>query len=276
VLDELTTNLVKSKRLTVIDRKELDLIKSEMDFQMSGEVSDESMQSIGKKLGAQSIVSGSLTKIGNTYRIVIRVLNVQSATIEVQYRTDITDDDRVEELLITDDSLAYKIGDIGPAGGFVFYDKGVFSDGWRYLEAAPYDIGPVQFSKSSMPNVQITDKKVGSGKANTAVILTILKQNDDLDKAAYLCSMLNINGYNDWFLPSSEELKLIYTNLALKGLGVSSHIYWSSTLHGPTLANGQTLGDVKLTDTNGVEKNEPIYVISGINATNFVRAVRAF
>ena len=31
---------------------------------------------------------------------------------------------------------AYNIGDTGPAGGIVFYDKGRVSDGWRYLEAA--------------------------------------------------------------------------------------------------------------------------------------------
>ena len=28
----------------------------------------------------------------------------------------------------------------GPAGGYVFYDKGSYSDGWRYLEAAPADL----------------------------------------------------------------------------------------------------------------------------------------
>jgi hypothetical protein len=27
----------------------------------------------------------------------------------------------------------------GPAGGYVFYDKGEYSDGWRYLECAPED-----------------------------------------------------------------------------------------------------------------------------------------
>lgn len=99
VLDELTANLVDSGKLTVVDRSEIDLIRSEFDFQYSGDVADDSMQALGRMLGAQSIISGSLTDMGGFYRIVIRVLNVQNASVEVQYRANIINDNIVAALL---------------------------------------------------------------------------------------------------------------------------------------------------------------------------------
>ena len=99
VLDELTAILVDSGKLTVVDRNEIDLIRSEFDFQYSGEVGDDSMQTLGQMLGAQSIISGSLTDMGGFYRIVIRVLNVQNASVEVQYRTNIVNDHIVTALI---------------------------------------------------------------------------------------------------------------------------------------------------------------------------------
>ena len=99
VIDEITANLVINRNITIVDRREIDLIRNEFNFQLSGDVSDDSMQELGRMLGAQSIVSGSLIKIGSTYRIVIRILNVQSAAVEVQYRTDIVADSRVQALL---------------------------------------------------------------------------------------------------------------------------------------------------------------------------------
>lgn len=99
VLNELSANLVESRKLTVVDRQEIDLRRKELNFQMSGEVSDDSMQSLGRTLGAQEIVSGSLQKIGNEYRIMIRVLNVESGVVSVQYGVDIVNDRRVASLL---------------------------------------------------------------------------------------------------------------------------------------------------------------------------------
>ena len=50
VLEELTANLVESRKLTVVDRREIDLIRNEFDFQFSGDVGDDSMQQIGQML----------------------------------------------------------------------------------------------------------------------------------------------------------------------------------------------------------------------------------
>ena len=99
VLDELTANLVKSKHLTVIDRTEIDLRRNELNFQMSGEVSDDSIQGLGRTLGAQSIISGSLTEISGQYRIVIRVINVESGMVEVMYRDNVRIDAKTSALL---------------------------------------------------------------------------------------------------------------------------------------------------------------------------------
>jgi len=33
---------------------------------------------------------------------------------------------------------------IGPGGGWVYYDKGNYKDGWRYKECSPYDVGELK------------------------------------------------------------------------------------------------------------------------------------
>jgi len=122
----------------------------------------------------------------------------------------------------------YKIGDRGPAGGIVFFDKGSMSDGWRYLEAADEDIGErVTWHNGKWNNIKNTEREVGKGKSNTDVLVEAQGLGS---YAAYLCKNLDLNAFQDWFLPSVSELELLYTNLKLRGLGnFSPTFYWSST-----------------------------------------------
>ena len=46
--------------------------------------------------------------------------------------------------------------------------------------------------------------------------------------AADICANLTIAGYNDWFLPSKDELNQMYLNKAAIGGFINDH-YWSST-----------------------------------------------
>jgi TolB-like protein len=82
VIEEITVFLVNDSNFTVVDRSELELLQEEMNFQLSGDVSDESAQSIGKKLGAQTIISGSLSPLGNRWRMRIRALEVETAKVQ--------------------------------------------------------------------------------------------------------------------------------------------------------------------------------------------------
>jgi uncharacterized repeat protein (TIGR02543 family) len=126
----------------------------------------------------------------------------------------------------------YVIGDIGPAGGLIFYDKGSVSDGWRMLEAAPKS---TEFSSVywGLYGIEVpgTQKGIGTGKENTRRILEVLEDRGETGKAAQLCDTLDVNNIDDWFLPSINELDLIYTNLVINNLGDFDEQarYWASS-----------------------------------------------
>ncbi len=135
-------------------------------------------------------------------------------------------------------TAGYVLGSTGPAGGFIFYDKGSFSNGWRYLEAAPSDINATAGSPWGCSGTSITGAAgtaIGSGKANT---LSIINGCITTNIAARLCNQFSINGYSDWFLPSNSELDQMYQNLRVNGLGAFLGAnYWSSTQLSGTTAN---------------------------------------
>jgi hypothetical protein len=81
-IEEALAILVNDGKLIVVDRSELELLQQEIDFQISGEVSDESAQSIGKKLGAQTVISGSFVQLGNVWRMRVKALEVETARIQ--------------------------------------------------------------------------------------------------------------------------------------------------------------------------------------------------
>jgi len=98
IIDGLIENTVNDGMFKAVDRQNLTLIQQEMNFQLSGEVSDESAQEIGKLLGAQTIVSGAITPIGSSYRLRVRAISVQSAEIQGQFNRDINKSRRLVEL----------------------------------------------------------------------------------------------------------------------------------------------------------------------------------
>ena len=123
----------------------------------------------------------------------------------------------------------YTIGDYGPSGGKIFYSKIDTIGGWNFLEAAPQTYNtPVVWAADSS-ELEITKKGIGFGEINTLNIVNSL--GSDSIYAAYVGSIYTWGDYNDWFLPSIDELVKIHENLYLKGLQdfIPNADYWSST-----------------------------------------------
>lgn len=173
-----------------------------------------------------------------------------------------------------------KVGDTGPAGGIIFYDKGSYSNGWRFLEAAPSDLRVIDGVPTVDPNVKpgvesVTKSRfpfgfyvnsetgeidvvgtafsdLGQGRRNTQILVATMGDvtYGDYDKvvpdynyttgyyAARVCDILVYNGFDDWYLPSYNELNRMYTALHQNGLGgfydsdEDYAWYWTSTENG--------------------------------------------
>ncbi|MFH2034527.1 MAG: InlB B-repeat-containing protein, partial [Candidatus Margulisiibacteriota bacterium] len=133
----------------------------------------------------------------------------------------------VDDMTLYAKWTTYSIGDRGPAGGWVFYDKGSYSNGWRYMEAAPNDLtGAMQWGAAT--STYATSSSIGSGTANTDAIMRTYGLYSSY--AARSCREVIVGDYSDWIMPSYDELNYMRSNLAKSSIGnFSNGYYWCST-----------------------------------------------
>ncbi|WP_257018464.1 hypothetical protein [Winogradskyella pacifica] len=126
----------------------------------------------------------------------------------------------------------------------------------------------IQWSNGSYIVTGATGVAIGTGAANTATIITA-QGATETNYAAGLAKAYTGGGFNDWFLPSDDELKEIFLNgaaieataTANGGAVFNTTFYWSSTE-----VNFEKAETSKLTNNGSAAKGW------GYN----VRAVRAF
>lgn len=174
----------------------------------------------------------------------------------------------------------YLVGDIGPAGGFVFYDKGSYSKGWRYLEAAPADLGFAEWGCKGSFFADANAADIGFGFINTVSIVNFHDALQNYDTNPAICNPLNngtvaaekavlyeLNGFKDWFLPSEKELNLMYQNLHTTNIAeFSDSQYWTATQ-----IDANNVITIDFLDGT-VHQTEKIPAANSVNA----RAIRAF
>ena len=145
-------------------------------------------------------------------------------------------------------------GYTGGSGGIVFYDKGETTNGWRYLESAPsYYVHNNDFNflflwNNCNPTTFISglSNSIGTGLENSNILKPLC---NFASNAATSARNNQLNGFNDWFLPSLEELKQLYKAkyagvISYNGFYtlISSSQQTNSVNYGVDFSNGSTVG----------------------------------
>ena len=106
-------------------------------------------------------------------------------------------------------------------GGKIFY---VDQTGKHGLIALPFDLATAPWGCQG--TLLSTASNVGTGASNTEVIALAC----GASSAASICYDLDTLGYDDWYLPSLQELKGLNETLGVMGeVQLGSGYYWTST-----------------------------------------------
>lgn len=245
IAGELTAYLVNGKKINMINRENINSLEDELNFQLSGAVSDEYVQTVGILLSADFIITGAFTEMAGGYRFRVQVVNTGTTVIISTVTLNVQGGPQITALTAPDSNGVrpgrkpgegprgqYRIGNYGPGGGIVFYDKGIESAGWRYLEVAPAETEKTLTWGNGITGVR-TSGAAGTGGRNTETLVKAMKLKNMNNTAAVYCYELEFGGFDDWHLPSISDLDHIYKNLKSKGIGgFDDAVYWSSGLNG--------------------------------------------
>jgi len=156
-----------------------------------------------------------------------------------------------------DDQFIFTIGDRFQGGIICYID----ATGRHGLICADADQSSAPWGcyGTNLPGAEGT--AIGTGNQNT---IDIMNGCATAGIAARICGDLSLNSYSDWYLPSKDELNLMYTNLKVNGMGGFANAwYYSSSEKGTESAHAINFGDGTW---DGATKSYP----------QLVRAIRAF
>ncbi|MDO8804113.1 MAG: FlgO family outer membrane protein [Elusimicrobiota bacterium] len=140
VAERITTELVKLKKIKIIERKEIEKVFEELKLQRSGAIDSDSVKDIGKMLGADWVVVGTLTELPDKQlELNARIVGVESGEIINATSAHLKKDwlDQYRKMLVEQNKAINKNSKDAQA----FYEKGRV-----YFDLAEVDNAIASFS----------------------------------------------------------------------------------------------------------------------------------
>ena len=150
IMEELTGALF-DRGIEVADRQNLVYVYKELNFQMSGDVSDESAKSIGKFLAADMVITGDLIDLDNLFRYRTNAINVETAVRSSVTRFDVRSDIEIRRTIenIINQHTITKISKYGVSEEKIPKTSGAFLDrGILFLYQGKFEKAITDFSEA--------------------------------------------------------------------------------------------------------------------------------
>jgi len=158
IMEELTGALF-DRGIEVADRQNLEYVFQELNFQISGMVSDDTAKSVGRFLAADMVITGDLTDLNSLFRYRTSAINVETAVRASVTRQDVNADNTTRRMLATitnqqstTRTTRYGVSEnIMPQTAGAFLDRGImFASRGQYNKA----IADFDNSVSMNPNIK--------------------------------------------------------------------------------------------------------------------------
>jgi len=181
IMDELTGALVE-RGMEVADRRNLEYVKKELKFQLSGEVDEKTAQSIGKFLGAQMVITGQLILQGKNYRYRTSAVRVEKATLASITRLDVENDRAMKNLITamekqktTVQTPKYGVDEKAvPKTAGTFLDRGIL-----FATRGDYELAIMDFSEAIKLEPNLVAAYMLRGRALYASVSKVIGQGDN-------------------------------------------------------------------------------------------------
>lgn len=97
VSNMLRNELINKKEFTVVERSQMDSILQEQGFQQTSCTDQDCAIQIGKIVSAQKIMVGELSKLGKSYIITVRILDVETGTSDFAAKEKSLSDEKLDK-----------------------------------------------------------------------------------------------------------------------------------------------------------------------------------